>query len=937
MKLFKSSKKKDAEKKSRSLFGKSKKSDSKKHLQQQQKPISADVESSSFTSHTDTATTMSPQWLNSNGNVNSRSSALLYHEQVLGGSVGSAIDKHGRNNNAVSNNDEKMNSQFDKGKRHAYNANVSSFSSSDSEGSDLGEVESSVNALRNVLEFLEEKDRKEWADGIGNSQKKDKAAEKEELDGMLRTTVDRMDVEPNDMEVQRLGTRIVYYISKFRQNNISQPNPKAGECWYADEKAAVETYSSSFNDDDEELVTDALDAILQAMEDFPDDEVLIENACSAIEATSKMSVINNNAKRILEEVLMAIEGFADNPAVVSSCLGILYNLSSSSSTGNSVTGRSIQHGNDDLRRRLAKYALPSILQGMKEHREDLQLYAKGCKALDNFTRDDPNAQRLLACKESLGLRVISEGLKYWQIDKLDVFAMLQHLRLRLAAIRVLKNLSTHPSLEVKGKIALGGGAARLIDRLLEALVFTGKDLVDNNYQVGEFNANESEEVDEDDDVAISLAIMRDALETIGNLANIESVIKDDPRSPHMPTIHRSAAVDNSSAEDIQRQLTRAVKPVLNIIRQHPNRPSLQFHGLTCIRQLTISHADSIANHGGISTFLNVLSSVGIAPVNDSMIHERALSCLTGLLSPASNADGLDLVASMETEDGLDTIFRTIRRYQSNTEVIETAYESLFYLSCRVRVVLASIVGRHQSISYGVGAKSARRLKTQLCLEENIFVMLGTLNQYFEASEAISQRGLGLLVNVHSFLTENQDQRHQDPDILVSDGGIRLVLAIMRRHGLAVAIQEYGVGLLAGILKHAISYDAIRREFVDEEGISTVLSAMMIHPDHAAVQCHGCDVLIELMAINKHPMENGYSETAGFSAYYKKCILEETNAVALVQDSMQRFRSNKRVTHYGSALLEELSSTTAVTPLSALPSKLQSSIMSSTSKISSSFR
>lgn len=167
---------------------------------------------------------------------------------------------------------------------------------------------------------------------------------------------------------------------------------------------------------------------------------------------------------------------------------------------------------------------------------------------------------------------------------------------------------------------------------------------------------------------------------------------------------------------------------------------------------------------------------------------------------------------------------------------------------------------------------------------------------------------------------------------------------MRRHGLAVAIQEYGVGLLAGILMSASSSGAIRREFVDEEGISTVLAAMMIHPDHAAVQSHGCDVLIQLMAINKHPMEDGYSVAAASAAYYKKCILEETNAVAVVQNSMERFRSHKGVQHFGSALLQELSRTTVITPLSALPSKaasistkLQFSILSSTSMISSSIR
>jgi len=925
MKLFKSSKKKAGDKKSRSaLFGSRK--GSKKDLAQQQKQTSTDVESSSYSSHADTATTMTPRWVNGSdaSNGQNQSNALSYHQEALGGDDRSLT-------NPISSVTEDLvgatNNPFDEGEGEIVNDDHPCDSS---DGSDIGEMESSADVLRNILTYVTEKEHKGWADGVDDS-RNEESIRKDDIDDLLRKTVDRMDIEPLDVEVQRLGAESIYHLSKIYHQTTPDMKPKATDSWYASENRVSHRCDPDADDDELELITDALDAILQAMEDFPDDEVVIENACLAIEGTLEKRKINrkSSAKRILEEILMAIEGFADNPITVSSCLGILRNLSSSSNTNG-------EDENEDLRQKLAKYALPSILQGMKEHRDDLELYTKGCKAMTNFTNGDPNAQRILACKEALGLRIISEGLKYYKGDSLDELAAMQHLRLRFAAIQVLKNLSTHASLEVKGKIALGGGAARIIDRLLEALVCTGMDLVDNNYEVGDFGVNE-DQVDEEDEVGISLAIMRDALQIIANLANIEAVVtRDGPRSPHMPTFHRSAGIDNSSAEDIQRQLTKAVKPVLNTIRQHPNRPSLQYHGLTCVRQLTISHADSIANHGGISTFLNVISSTGVAAINDSMIHERALSCLTGLLSPSSNANGLDLVASMETEDGLDAIFRTIRRYQSNTELIETSYESLFYLSCRVRVVLASIAGRHISITCGVGAQAARKLQSQLCLEENIFVMLGTLNQYFEASVSISQRGLGLLVNVHAFLTQDQDQdqQNQQPDILASDGGIRLVLAVMRRHGLAVAIQEYGVGLLAGILRSARSFNAIRREFVDEEGISSVMSAMMIHPDHAAVQTHGCDVLIQLMAISKHPMEPGYSEVAEFSAYYKKIILEETNAVAVVQESIDRFQSNKGVLHYGSTLLQELSTKRAVTPLSALPSKaasistkLQSSFLS----------
>ena len=80
-----------------------------------------------------------------------------------------------------------------------------------------------------------------------------------------------------------------------------------------------------------------------------------------------------------------------------------------------------------------------------------------------------------------------------------------------------------------------------------------------------------------------------------------------------------------------------------------------------------------------------------------------------------------------------------------------------------------------------------------------------------------------------------------------------------------------------------------------------------------------------MAINMHPMENGYSERAAYSAKYKKILLEETNVVVFVEEAMERFRSHKAVNHNGSILLEELSQKTAVAPLkAAIRSKLSSS-------------
>ena len=321
-------------------------------------------------------------------------------------------------------------------------------------------------------------------------------------------------------------------------------------------------------------------------------------------------------------------------------------------------------------------------------------------------------------------------------------------------------------------------------------------------------------------------------------------------------------------------------------------------------------------------------------------YERVLGCLCGLLSPSSNADGLDLVASFHNEDGLSTIFRCVRQYQSQRLLLENAFELLFYLSCRVRVVLTSIVGMSPTIQNGVGARAARSIENQFIQEENVFVLLGTINQYIEyenASELICQRGLGILVNIHAFSMQ-QKQQEQQQDVFASDGGIKLVLHVMRRHGLAVAIQEYGVGLLASILKEtmmtmpttisdALSSSssmtnkkknaniAVSNEFINEEGISTVLAAMMIHPDHGAIQVHGCDVLIYLLKVN-----NGNNK-------YKQFILDETNAVRVINDARSYHKTNKGVQSRASVLLKTLLSSSS-SPSISTAATTATSILSS---------
>ena len=893
--------------------------------------------------------------------------------------------------------------EYDNGasERMEPNNNSNAYSVDDSDNDDDDDYTEQVQqspaaaALERILDQLTEQDYKEWTETAKDSHQAQLTSfSADEIQNFFRATVDSMDLEPLDVLVQRIGTRIVIKLTNLLEKQHKQENHCPSEtttsstpadCWYHDDDDDLDRPIQSpknaqpqhhqWTEDEMELVTDSVDAILQAMEDFPDDEVLVEDASLALEGltkapnastTTKATTIfdTNTTKRILEEILVAMEGFADNPIVVSSSLGVLGNLSKPS------------HDHDELRRKLARYALPSILHGMKEHRDNLELYTKGCKAMANFTKDNPSAQQLLACKETLGLRIVSEGLhssskqqqQYNYNNASDEQIILQNLRLRSSALTVLKHLSTHPSLEVKGKIALGGGAARIMDRLLQVLQQTSKDLIANNYQVDchweqQPEDEHDEDDDDDDEVGISVSILRDALQILTHLANIESVVtKDDPRSPHMPRTSGYTNTNNT-AEDLEKQLQKAVKPVLNVVRHHPNRWAIQYHGLDCIHKLTISHADSISNNGGLSTLLNALSGKRADPTR-TRLFEKTLACLAGLLSPSSNADGLELVSLLDTEEGLASIFRIVRQYQSQPRVILLAFEALFFVSCRVRVVLASITSSHQ---FSHGAQASRKLSDELCLEENIFVLLGTMNQYLEnptQGPAICQKGLGVLVNIQAFLQvrenqrrerekeeqfhqqtqltqQQQQQQQQTHDVLASYGAIKRVLAVMRRHGLAVAIQEYGVGLLGGILQNG--KDSACKELFEEEGISTVISAMMIHPDHLAIQIGGCNILHQMVTVHHHNPYNlleDDSQQVARANFYKKCIVQDTDAESLVRSALDRFPTQKRLQHRGTLLLRALTTPinarrSASAAAASISTALHSSILSSRSSILSS--
>ena len=874
---------------------------------------------------------------------------------------------------------------------------------------------SSTETIQRILTYLEKKEQIDWDRGLhpGRAVLSFWSSQEEhEWDRMLRDTVECMEVEPQDVDIQTDGARIIYLIFNLKNKNHSlkekqhraTSRPLNSRWWdvnseYTEDKDDEEEDDDNISDAGErdKLVTDSIEAVLHAMEDFPDEEQLQEETAIALEAMTASSNKNNGKNghtnggggmfpqstihRIVEEILVALEGFADNPGIVASGFGVLYNVSEQAN--HAAGGRSSLAANNP---KLAKYALSSILHGMKEHRDDVELYTKGCTAIANLTQQSHFAQQLLICKEPLGLRIVSEGLK---IKKhLNMYDNGQeweeNLVMRSAATSVLLNCSTHPSLEVKGKIVLGGGAAYSIDRFVDNLHRSSKDLDDTKN-----NTNYT------DDRVVTMLVknIEETLRIFENLANIESIVTKD-NANHLHHNHSSISnpksnnngntnniknnsmglQDRTAADDIQKQLTKIVKPVLNIVRQYQYQlptdytetddyldrtKSIQYRALSTIERLTASHSNDIANdHGGISTLLNTLSatqlsSTGAIDVDDihwdELIHDTVLACLSGLVAPKSDADDCDLLACFQNEDGVTTVFKCIRqKYQLQRELLEQAFQLLFYLSCRVRVILST---GDSTVIGTLGWNAGRALRNQFVQEENIFVLFGTINQYTasidistdEESELICHRGLGILVNIHAFIValssvqQQQKQRNRHTvDVFASDGGIRLGLYVMRKHGLVVAVQEYGIGLVASIMK-SNPQSMCHKEFMDEEGINTILAAMMIHPKHGPIQLHAIDVLIYLLnsgtSNNQDSIMNNLGSTMTrifVNPEYKRLIVDETNAVQIITDAIALHKSNTMIQNRGSTLLQLLSQTSSAraSATSALSSSITSTLRQS---------
>jgi hypothetical protein len=431
-----------------------------------------------------------------------------------------------------------------------------------------------------------------------------------------------------------------------------------------------------------------VEAILVAMENFPEDAELQNQACLALE--SLLAWEENQAvvltKRGQVEVLYsAMEYFAEDTELIVSSLGALYHLSCHPDAVE-----------DEIARDLA-YAIPPILELLKVNRDHVDFYERGLTTLAKLTEDNPPSQLLFCHEAELGIRVA--------VDALHNETFLDRPKIQLAALLILQHVASHPSLECKGKIAFHGGLDRILDTLQQHCFLISRPSGTR---------------------LVSIPIMASALHTLSNLSS--SRLQDNDKT--------------------RQRMGKAVPVILEVLKKHPSISAVQMHGYTALKNLADVHANLVTRNGGIAIIMQSMS----AQLKNAAVQKQACRTLVQLFSKrqsdAKSTNGilagennpsacaaLDVVRAIAEEDGIEIIFRSVREHQPRRPVLEPAIEALYYLSS------SRDLTPHQ--------------KQELCREENVVVLLGTIRSFIE-SETICEYGCGLVLNMSFFAPLSQD-------------------------------------------------------------------------------------------------------------------------------------------------------------------------------------
>jgi hypothetical protein len=332
---------------------------------------------------------------------------------------------------------------------------------------------------------------------------------------------------------------------------------------------------------------------------------------------------------------------------------------------------------------------------LAENRDYVDIYERGLATLAKLTEDNPESQQLFCHENQRGIRIA--------VDALRNETFLDRPMIQLAAMLVLQHVASHPSLECKGRIVYHGGLERILDTLQQHSAIVTK-----------LSGKRS----------LSTQILASGLHTVANLS-------------------ASTAKDKTWL-----RMGNAVLVMLEVLKAHPTVAEIQMSGYAALANLANAYATVVTRNDGIAIIMRSMSE----QINNAAVQKQTCRTLVQLLSTRQNeanstnnilsgesnpsaAVSLDVVRAVADENGIKLIFRAVRMHQPRRPVQEPAIEALYHLSC------SRDLTPYQ--------------KQQLCVEENVLVLLGTIRNYIE-SETICEHGCGLVLNMSFFDPLRQD-------------------------------------------------------------------------------------------------------------------------------------------------------------------------------------
>ena len=350
------------------------------------------------------------------------------------------------------------------------------------------------------------------------------------------------------------------------------------------------------------------------------------------------------------------------------------------------------------------------------------------------------------------------------------------------------------------------------------------------------------------------------------LPNIESIIDKGGSE-----IILTAMEKHRAEEDLQKEACRAIE----VITKNSNQGKQSF------------------GYNARDAIVALLNCMGDHP-SSAKIQRLTCRALAGIA-----AGHAECSQTLVAEGGLATIRRTLKNHDDNTDVIENAFDILISIASAVnkcsldeeiamtisldRILATMLLYRHSEKMQGQGlalfcilCKGSPRNRAKVASLYGLEVITKSLENCINNKD-VQRHGSTLIQNLC------QSEGNAVAAGLMSEGGMELLLNVIRRHGSdAVIVQQ--IFLVVAKMARPFS-DKIRKE----GGIELILSGMRRHNENINVQEAACLALWKLST----KMENAN-------------IINSNGGVSLINAALARFSQDEGISEVACEALASLS-------------------------------